>query len=115
MRKYLPIVLPLMTLLLGGCASPLPLVYHYHPSKASIAVTVTQTIDCDKDGKHLIVTTAPTVITTFSSDRSRTFAFDTSSLQSSLADRELTFNWYDDVRLKSINHSACQIARLEKS
>ncbi|MCW5644784.1 MAG: hypothetical protein KIT63_21995 [Rhodoferax sp.] len=94
----------LFPFLLVGCASTPPLVYKYFPAKATTQVTVTQTIDCDAD-KHLVILNTPSVSpAVYSSDReAKPFEFEAYKLGGTFTDKDFTFVWYDDGRLKSLN------------
>ncbi len=97
----------LAVLAFAGCASTPNVEYRYFPARASTAVTVTQTIDCSQDKTRFNFIHTPTVVTTYSSDRSRKpFALSTKDLQSALTDAEVKFDWFDDGRLKSVNQSS---------
>lgn len=98
---------PFAALALTGCASTPDVEYRYFPARASTAVTVTQTIDCNQDKTRFSFIHTPTVVTTYSSDRSRKpFVLRTKDLQSSLTDAEVKFDWFDDGRLKSVNQNS---------
>ena len=104
MRKSRSVVCLLV--LLTGCASTPQMTYTYFPTKATTWVTVTQTISCNVAKTELIFINTPSIVTTYASDRNDPILFDASPLKNVFADSELTFNWFDDGRLKSISQSA---------
>lgn len=96
----------LLVALLTGCASTPPMAYSYFPAKASTNFTVTQTLTCNADKTAVIITSTPSISNTYSSNRAKAIVFDANALQGWFADSDLTFAWYDDGRLKSINQSS---------
>lgn len=93
-------------LVLGGCASTPEVSLRYFAPRATTTLTVTQSIDCSADKKRLLVSHTPSPTTGYARDPARSFVLDTSALKSAWANTELTVEWTDDGRLKSINHTA---------
>ena len=92
---------------LAGCASIPDIEYRYFPARASTAVSLTQSIDCNQEKTQLIIANTPTVLTTYASDRSKEpFVLRTVNLRSTFADSDVKFEWFDDGRLKSVNQSS---------
>jgi hypothetical protein len=97
----------LVTYALTGCASIPDVEYRYFPARATTSVSLTQSIDCNQDKTQLNITNTPTVLTTYSSDRSKKdFVLRTKDFRSNFADGDLKFEWFDDGRLKSVNQSS---------
>ena len=91
---------------LSGCAATPDVEYRYFPARATTLVTVTQTVDCNQSKTQYNFIHTPTVVTTYSSDRSKHFVLRTRDLQSTFADADVKFDWYDDGRLRSVNQSS---------
>lgn len=92
---------------LAGCATIPDIDYRYFPAKASTEVSVTQTIDCSPDKSKVNFFYTPTVVTIYSSDRSKQpNVLRVKELRSAVSDADITFNWFDDGRLKSVNQSS---------
>lgn len=89
----------------GGCASMPPVNYSYYPATGVAMVAITQSLDCSKDKKRLVVvTTPPSVTTKYSADQSvQPWSFEASRLRSDMANTDFTLNLYEDGRLKGIN------------
>ncbi len=92
--------------LVAGCASTPDVVYKYYPSQAHSTVTVTQTIDCTSDKTALVVVSTPALNTLYTADYSQTpNSVRVKDLAGAIADSDLSFNFFDDGRLKSVNAS----------
>lgn len=90
--------------LLSGCASMPEVTYKYYPAKSQSTVTVTQTVDCNTAKTAVTVVNSAAITTLYSADYSqppRTIAL--KKLNGALADSDVTINFFDDGRLKSIN------------
>lgn len=104
---YKVLVGGLVSCALAGCSSTPDVEYRYFPARATTSVTLTQSIDCNQDKTQLAVTNTPTILTTYSSDRSKKdFVLRTRDLRTNFADRDLKLEWFDDGRLKSVNQSS---------
>jgi hypothetical protein len=96
-----------MVLLVAGCASTPDVVYKYYPSQAQSTVTVTQTIDCTSDKTALIVVSTPALNTLYTANyRQPPSSVRVKDLAGAIADSDLSFNFFDDGRLKSVNASS---------
>ncbi len=90
--------------LLSGCASTPDVMYTYYPSRSNSSVTVTQTIDCNHDQSALIILHSTAVNTLYSADYSKgPYSVQIKKIDGFFADSDITFNFFDDGRLKSIN------------
>ena len=93
-----------IVLFLGGCASTPDVMYSYYPSCSKSNVTVTQTLDCNNDKSALIVVNSTTVSTLSSADYSKgPYTVGIKKLDGFFADSDITFAFFDDGRLKSVN------------
>jgi len=98
----------LITGFLGACASLPDVEYSYYLSKSQTNVTVTQTLDCTTDKTALIVTNSPVVTPVYSADVTKAQHVkirDVEGTFSPWVDSDMSFSFYDDGRLKSINQS----------
>lgn len=98
-----PTVLMLcISLPLGACSRTPPIVLNHYLPQTETAITVTQVVTCD--AKDQVVSAASVDTTTsFSANTREAKQIDLSGYGSSLADTGLTFEFYDDGRLKSVN------------
>jgi hypothetical protein len=90
----------------AGCASMPNVELKYFPARATTDVSVTQTIECVKSALHFSY--SPSVTTTYAADRAAPKplpSLHTGKLDGTFSDTELTFGWFDDGRLKSVNQS----------
>lgn len=103
MRKRAALVVLLA--MTSACARLPPVNFNYYPSKGVTSISVTQTFDCSADKTRLVVvTTTPAVTTSYSADHSqRPVLLEVSKTRGELSDTDITINYYDDGRLKSIN------------
>lgn len=93
--------------LMSGCASTPDVVYNYYPSSARTTVSVLQTVDCTADKTALIVLDTPSVVTAYAADYSRPpFSLRIKNLDGAVADSDVSFAFFDDGRLKTINASS---------
>jgi hypothetical protein len=93
-------------LVLGGCAIP-GVVYRYYPSRARTTVSVTQSVDCTADKTALFVLNTPAVTTVYSADYTqKPYTLAIKSLDGAVSDTDVSFSFYDDGRLKSVNSSS---------
>lgn len=93
---------------LTGCATIPDITYHYYPAKWNTTVTVTQTVGCNADKSDAFVLNAVSVATTYSSKIEKDKAplkIRIKDLDKYTADVDMTMNFTDDGRLKSINQS----------
>jgi hypothetical protein len=107
-----PIIGAFVCSALAGCASTPDVQFHYFAAQATTSVLVAQTIECREDPadptgktKMLSIVNAPTVTTSYSSNRDgkHTHTLPTAVFKSSFADSDIKFDWFDDGRLKSVN------------
>jgi hypothetical protein len=92
--------------LLGGCASTPDVVYKYYPSQVHSTATVTQTVDCTGDKTALIIVNTPAISSIYTADYSRKpYSLRIKGLAGAIADSDVSFNFFDDGRLKSVNAS----------
>jgi len=93
-------------MLLCGCAGTPDVTLTYYPAKATVTVTVNQTVECSADQTSLISTYATTLSTAYTADYSKGhYALAIKKIDGSFADSDITMNWFDDGRLKSINQT----------
>jgi hypothetical protein len=99
----------LVVCLVGGCSSLPDVQYSYYFTKARLSVTVTQTLDCSADKKRLVVLHTPVVTPTYFADVARGPRYirikDVEGAFAPFADSNMSFGFYDDGRLKTINQS----------
>jgi hypothetical protein len=95
--------------LLSACATIPDVEYSYYPAKSNTLATVIQSVDCTSDKTAVVVVNTPSVTTAYSSDTSkapfRTKIKDVEGDNSVFADSDMSFGFFDDGRLKSINQS----------
>jgi hypothetical protein len=92
--------------LLGGCASTPDVVYTYYPSQLQATATVTRTVDCTSDKTAVVIVNTPAISTVYSADYSRgPYSLRVKDLAGAIADADLSVNFFDDGRLKSVNAS----------
>lgn len=94
---------------LSACASLPEVEYSYYPAKSQALITVTQTLDCTTDKKAVIVVNTPSVTAVYFADVTkgpyRIKIKDVEGTFSPFTDSDISFSFYDDGRLKSINQS----------
>lgn len=92
-------------LVLGACAKLPPVNYSYFPSMGTAVVTITQSLDCSKDQKRLVViTTPPVVAVKYAADHFvGPWTVEASRLRGELANNDFALSLYEDGRLKGIN------------
>lgn len=97
-------------LLAAACSSVPPVKISYYQAKAKIDVEVTETLTCKEAGSAFSVAVIPTVSKSYVADYGRApIPFDVSQLEGTFgafANTDLTFEFYEDGRLKGINQSA---------
>ncbi len=107
MKRIVPF--SLTTLLLCGCAVIPDVTYSYYPTKSQILVSVSQSLDCTSDKSGLIVLNTPTVTASYAADATKApyqiRIKDAEGTFSPFVDSDMSFGFYDDGRLKSINQS----------
>jgi hypothetical protein len=91
------------------CASVPDVDYSYYPSQLHLTATVSQTVDCTKDGSSLIIVNTPAVNPNYSADLSRgPYHVRIRAIEGAFgpfADSDANFSFSDDGRLKSINQT----------
>lgn len=93
--------------LFSGCATTPNVNYSYYPTRANSTLTLTQTIDCTSDKTQVVTIETPAVNTVYFADYSSApYTFPIKTLDSYFADGDLSFDFTDDGRLKSINQSS---------
>ena len=117
MRKlYSRVILLIGSAALSGCESIPDITVYYYLPKASTSVQVVQSVDCDAAGQNVLAINNATVTTNYSADSKRKKTFKYSSIDRWYTDDGLTFNFFDDGRIKSINASTTgQAAAIVKS
>jgi hypothetical protein len=99
----------LMASLLAGCSAVPDVTYSYYPAKSQTLVSVSQTLDCTTDKTSLIVLNTPSAVASYSADLTKPpyqiRIKDVEGFFSPFVDSDITFAFYDDGRLKSINQS----------
>ena len=98
----------MVTGFLSACADTPDVTFSYYPAKSVTDVTVTQTVGCTKDNKNLIWAHTPSVKTIYSSNFSvkEPLKIRIKGLEGKHADADITMEFFDDGRLKSINQSS---------
>ena len=89
----------------SACASLPDAEIGYYLPKPELDITVTRTLACDSDKKIQSVTT-PTITLSHVADYDNWQTFTLDDYGGTFADGELTFNFYNDGRLKGINTSS---------
>lgn len=97
----------------GGCATIPNVATGYYLPRTDLTVTVTRTVGCTKrtEGRgrgartiHTLYSTAEAAwVAAYSADPAARHPFNLAALNSPLADGAITFDFYDDGRLKSVN------------
>lgn len=95
----------LITGLLAGCATTPNVTLSYYPAQWNTVATVTQTVGCNSTKTHLVTLNTPSVTTTYSSNFDKPHKIKIKDLDGVFADSDITMNFTDDGRLKSINQS----------
>lgn len=99
----------LVAALLGACSTLPDVEYGYYLTKSQVNVSVTQTLDCTADQTALIVVNTATVTPVYSADTAKGLYHikvkDVEGGFAPFADSEMSFSFFDDGRLKSINQS----------
>ena len=99
---------PLLSIacLASGCASTPDVVYRYYPAQIQATATVTRTIDCTTDKTAVVIVNTPAITTVYVADHGQApYALHIKDLAGAIADADLSFNFFDDGRLKSVNAS----------
>lgn len=89
---------------LAGCASTPDVQVSYFLPAAEATIKVVETVDCTKNNEPAIGR-APTMDTRYFADVNRPQTFRMKALQRYGANADVTFEFYDDGRLKSLNAS----------
>lgn len=90
-----------------SCASTPKGSLHYYFPKAQTQLSLTQTLSCTPDHKHLrqVITVAPTTV--YSSDtHAKVGELSPSALDSTFADADVSFSFTDDGRLSGVNFTS---------
>jgi len=100
---------PACLVALVGCASIPDVDYNYYLSKMNGVASVTQTVSCGQDMQSMTIVNTPSFTATYSADLSRgpyhIGIRDIEGTFSGFADSDVSFGFYDDGRLKSVNQS----------
>jgi hypothetical protein len=103
MSRALLLILSVVCLL-GGCASTPDVVYKYYPSQIHATATVTRTVDCTSDKTAVVIVNTPAINTVYMADYSQgPYSLRIKDLAGAIADSDLSFTFFDDGRLKSVN------------
>src|SRR4029453_13479558 len=85
-----------------GCSQTPPVMVRHFLPRTETAVTVTQIITCDAHNE-VVSAASVTMATSYSADTRDPQVIDMTGYGSSLADTGLTFNYYDEGRLKGLS------------
>lgn len=97
-----------LAIALGACSSLPDVEYRYFPTRSSTTISLTRTLQCDSIASEVVYYDSPSVTTTYGADRSKPYTIGIKTFERSFSpfvDSDLTFAFYDDGRLKSINQS----------
>jgi hypothetical protein len=99
----------ILTGVLAGCASIPDVDYNYYLSKMNGVASIAQTISCAQDMQSMSIVNTPSFSATYAADLSRgpyhIGIRDIEGTFSGFADSDVSFGFYDDGRLKSVNQS----------
>ena len=92
--------------LASGCASTPDVVYRYYPARIQATATVTRTIDCTTDKTAVVIVNTPAITTVYVANHGLApYALHIKELAGAIADADVSFSFFDDGRLKSVNAS----------
>jgi hypothetical protein len=92
---------------LAACATTPGVVVNYYETKSETQVSVTETIQCARDGVTIVSTATASVSPTYSADTSKApLRFNLSDVADWYADNDLKFTFTKDGRLAGVNSTA---------
>ncbi len=98
-----PALAALSLCLASGCASLPDVTVTYFAPKSRTTLTVTQSMDCNKEHTAVFVVSSVSATTTFVADRTRPYSVSYKAFDKTFADVDMAISLTEDGRLKSIN------------